>query len=392
MSRISGQWSRSRVAIGCKGIVAAGRCWPALLIWTLAAISCPFTARTAQLPSTEHAVGSMQSGVDHPVNFVVHEGTAKEERAEQTRLPIAPEGPMPLAVAGPWEGLDPIQGKGTLIGIFIKIDAVWVVRLNHQGAVVGNVSAKSRLPEGFFFYQRTAGIEKRVWFKTGLVLPGVSSSFNGHRLQAKFKNAKAPPTSFARTGIALDLTFNQVQQVWTGDYTRGDVTKRIRLERPGAGSGNRSSPFVGTWSLYRSKAGEPPAVDCLSIVQGADGVFLAWEDGMGLQKIGTGRPPATATLEDYAGQRWGINVKGDTITLDRTAYMAGVAGGIGPSIFVGKLSANGKQIVGRSIWSLKKPPPATLRNKGPIVILSRTSRPCVSSLSIVLPAKQPCQQ
>ena len=361
------------------------RLWSGLLI-SAYAVACSVSAQRMLPQARDDAPRAIQAGSGRPTFPTVHDARAKREAAKPGDVPIAPEGPMPLMIAGAWEGSDPIRGKGALIGIFMEIDAVSVVHLNH-GAVVATISAKIRLPEGFCFYQRAAGIEQRVWFETGQVLPDESSSWDGHRLQARLKSANAPSGSFAHTGIALDLTFNQAQQVWTGDYTRDGVTKRLRLKRPGVGSHKKPSPFVGTWSFPTPPPGLSPAAGCVSIVQGADGVFMAWGDGMGIQRVGPERPLSTAAVEDYAGQRWGIIVSGETVTLNQATYMSGVAGGL-PERFIGKLSADGEQMVGkltRPLYNLSRVP-----SQGRLIVLSKISKPCVSLLSVVLPTTRPC--
>jgi hypothetical protein len=301
---------------------------------------------------------------------------------------------MPLMVAGPWESDDPILGKTTQIGILFQISTIRKVRLSH-GAVVGDVSVERELPPDFYFYQRTPGDDDGSGFGSARVISHLSSSsWDGQRLQVRFQG-DGPSPYFALADLALDLTFNRKQQVWTGDYTRDGVTKRVRLERPGASLKTNPSPLVGTWSFYQSeRGGRISEATCVSIVQGMDGVFMAWEHSSFLGRVGTDGLPSTGIVRDSAGQRLGITAQGDAVTLDEFDYYS-----THEPIrkFIGKLSADRAQIAGRLIqfgpplgrrMVGAQAPQAQAGIEGQLAVMTRTSKGCVSRLSALQPAQQ----
>lgn len=280
-----------------------------------------------------------------------------------------PDDPMQLVITGAWEGDDPVLNDGTQIGILLKSEAIVKVRLT-SGVIMRGFAARSRIAPEFCFYQRTSGQEQRVWFEVGQVLRGMSSSLEGQRLKAEFKN-DGPGGNFKHTNIALDLTFDEKQLAWTGNFTRNGITKPLRLERPAPSPGVKASALVGTWALPVSETVDGNLRSyCLSIAQGKDGGFTVWEPSIGYQWIGVdGPPPPVATFEEYTGRRWGITVDGETVTLDSTTYMSGLPGGIPAGPFVGKLSMCGRQIVGRIV-------------RGPLQTWTKQTHGCVELVSV----------
>jgi len=282
-----------------------------------------------------------QAPVDYKVNDLSAEMEKSKEWSEAEEFAITPDMPKPLLLAGPWEVDDPILGGGMKIGIFINIAAAREVLIS-GGAITNDVSEKYNAPLEFQFYQRIAGDEHGIWFEAGQVTQYVLSSWDGQRLRFKFKDTR--PSKFAHPDFSLDLTFNQAQQVWTGDYSREGGTKQVRLERPGASSKTNGGPFVGTWT--RASSPEAASVNregCVQIMQSTDGAFMAWPMSSDIVRMGRNISASTGTVLEGGGKKWGITVEGGVITLDPGAYQAG---GMRPAKFVGKLSADGTQIVG----------------------------------------------
>jgi hypothetical protein len=286
-----------------------------------------------------------------------------------------PDDPMPLLIAGAREGDDPVRHDGTQIGILIKVEVVQKVRLA-PGTIAKGFTAESKRPLEFWFYQRTAGEEQRAWRS---VSGDSSRSLDGQRFRTTFKNWD----NFTHTDVSLDVTFDRQQLAWTGKFTRNGVTNPIRLERPGASLRTKPDPLVGTWAFWYSGSPEGNLWrSCLTIAQGKDGAFTAWEPSTGFQWIGVdGPPPSVATFWGSAGKRWGIEVTDQGVTLDQAAYMSGWAGGGPPMKFVGELATCGREIVGRNvnIGAL----PGQPRHPSPIVTLSKQSHGCEALISVV---------
>jgi hypothetical protein len=296
----------------------------------------------------------------------------------ELRSPISfPDDPMPLVIAGAWEGDDPVRHDGTQIGILIKVEVVQKVRLA-PATIARGFTAESKRPLEFWFYQRTAGEEQRAWRR---VSGDSSTSLDGQRFQTIFKNWD----NFTHTDVSLDVTFDRQQLAWTGKFTRNGVTKPIRLERPGASLRTKPDLLVGTWALSYSGTPEGnPVGPCLTIAQGRDGAFTAWEPSTGFQWIGLiidGPPPSVATFWGSAGKRWGIEVTDQGVTLDQAAYVGGWAGGGPPMNFVGELAMCGREIIGRNV-NLDAMP-GQPRHGSPIVIWSKQSHGCYSLISVV---------
>jgi hypothetical protein len=287
-----------------------------------------------------------------PPSYKVYDEDAEREKVELEAVPIIQDGPTPVMLAGPWEVQDPIKGAGTQLGIFLNIAATREVQ-RIRGGVTPAGSGKFRSLD-ISIYQRTSGKEHGAGFFS-LQYPVVPDTmkWDGQRLQLNFK---IDPRRSDKEEFSLDVTFNLPQEVWTGTYTRAGVTNQILLRRPGDGSGSaKSNPLVGLWELPDRQT--PQMVikqGCVQIARSADGTFLAWFQSAGSSPFaglaGNGNQ-SQPFIQVAAGRRWGVTVDGTAVTLDEGTYMSGIAGML-PRKFVGKLSADGSQIVGTFGFSL----------------------------------------
>jgi hypothetical protein len=306
-----------------------------------------------------------------PANYTTHDLEAEREKEEREAVPIAPESPTPAMLAGPWEADDPIAGKGTQFGIFLDISATRNVQ-RVRGGFVADGSGRFRSLE-INVYQRTLGKESGGWFSFGQSGDSTTTKWDGQRLQINFNGD--PRTSF-KGAMALDLTFSQTQQVWTGTYTRDGATNQVRLQRPGAGQNAKPHPLVGIWTLPGHQMGQSTeSGGCIQVTRSADGTFAAWYRRGGLPMFNV--RANQGTLEDNAGQRWGVIINGDSITLDEGRYMYTVSG-TGPIKFVGKLSDDGSQLIGRILSELEDKP-SQHELDAPPSILARTNGESCSS-------------
>lgn len=307
-----------------------------------------------------------------PDAYKVDDMSAKLEegkaRGRAESAPILPVGPKPLMIAGAWEAVDPILGLGTRMGIFLHVQASREVQMS-QRTVVGEGPGKFTNVQ-FQFYQRTAGDEHGIWFTAGDTTQDRSASWDGQRLQAKFKSDR--PSQFAHPDFVLDLTFNSLQQNWSGDYTREGVTKQIHFERPGASAGFASSPLVGIWSMPASQMGGSVMREgCIQIARSADGESMAWSISSNLARFITDGVRSPMLALDNAGQRWGITFDNGSVTLDQATYMGGVAGAP-PRKFIGKISDDGSQMNGHFVGGLALAPEEN-GNGQPTAIMKKTS-------------------
>lgn len=326
-----------------------------------------------------------------PAGYTVHdmdaERAAAEARAKAAEIPIAPGGPGAWALGGPWEFADPALGSGAEVGIFLHVRDGREVTVN-QGAVASDVSATFTSPLEFEFYQRVNGKEQRMWFSAGLNITNasatMSASWDGQRLQALFKSNRASD-DFAHPDFALDLKFDQAQQVWTGAYTRDGVTKQVQLARPGASVTENQSPLVGTWLLPQSQlGGSVMMASCMSIDRAADGTFMAWLKNSSARPYDGAPYSGTEWLVDDSGDRWAITVDGETVTLDQAGY-GGFIGGAPPRKFVGALSADGTEIAGKYIQSGETPPAQTENDAPSAIVTKTTDQACMAQTTATRP-------
>jgi hypothetical protein len=279
-----------------------------------------------------------------PANYSVHDLDSEREKAEREAVPLIPDGPTPVMLAGPWEAQDPIKGAGTQLGLFLEMRATREVQ-RVGGGISANGSGKFR-SLNIYIYQRTSGKEQvGGYISLDSGSDSLGTKWDGQRLQIKFKGD--PRASFGGEFV-LDLTFALPQEVWTGTYTSAAVTNSIRFQRPGAEAAAKPNPLIGLWALADLQMGRTLASrGCIQIARSADGVYFGWfrrVDGPINGERENGKQ-SQQYMEEYAGERWEVTVDGPTITLDEGAFMQAV-GGNGPQKLTGKLSADGSQIVG----------------------------------------------
>ena len=149
----------------------------------------------------------------------------------------------PDAMAGPWETTD--FEPGAIDGISISMATLATGLPEHVTQLTARV-------------YRMEGPQEQ--------LTNLSPSFDGKQLQV------------AGSPVAFDLTFDTAKNEWDGTFTRGDMTKAVRLQRPGA-SAKASSPFAGDWYLHASPDLRTPySPYSLHIAQRNDSSFVAWGD------------------------------------------------------------------------------------------------------------------
>jgi hypothetical protein len=301
-----------------------------------------------------------------PPNYPVQDLDAEREKYEREAVPLIQDGPTPAMLGGPWEVQDPIKGAGTQLGIFLSVTATRDVRAVRGGFVVSG-SGKFR-PLDVYVYQRVSGKEVGGYYSLAPNDSGAPTGWDGQRLQLKYKGN--PRESF-QDAFAFDIIFNLPQEIWTGTYTRDGVTNQIRLQRPGAGaSGAKSNPLVGLWSLPGTPMG--PSTEsggCIQVTQSADGVFAAWYRRSGLPTLGM--RGNRGTIDDNSGERWGVTANDGTVTLDEGTYAYTISG-TGPIRFVGKLSDDESQLVGK-LFSDLLDTPSQQELDAPPTILTRTN-------------------
>lgn len=212
----------------------------------------------------------------------------------------------------------------------------------HQHQVTGDGIQKF-VSFDICFYQRAAHQERHGWFSTS---SGGGATWDGGRLSIAFHGAA--PDAFVQEDLALNLTFDEQKGFWTGSYSRGGVSKPVRLVRPGASQKGHSSPFMGAWSASGRLGPSPPAPrtpTCIYIAQGLDGAFVAWRNGNFGPVIDPREGFDVASFKETDGDALGVQIDGDTLTLQEGIDWAAVSGK-GPEKFTGKLSPDGTQIIG----------------------------------------------
>jgi hypothetical protein len=325
-----------------------------------------------------------------PADYAVDDLNAKRDEAENLGAQLELGAMRGEDIAGPWETDDPIVGKGSQIGILLRLSVSKAVRFQ-QGAVT-EVGASSISDWQLGVYQKMGPRYDERSFRPNEPRSQISVSWDGKRLQVNFSGGeerpfplppKQPgnggpemalpqwqPGAFSNASVALDLIFSSPNQAWTGTYTLNGTTKQVRLVRPGTFSITSPSPFVGTWTLNGGL--RPPDVHtCLQIAERQDGSFVAWQNGGGGFMRMPGRPSNVpgvsgrlspiATTSENDGQPFIATVQDAKLTLEpgvgvslgmnQAGFVAGavgVAGGAGVYRFTGTLSADGSQIVGEA--------------------------------------------
>jgi hypothetical protein len=278
-----------------------------------------------------------------PPDYRVRDMDAEREQQEAAQVTLEPGGIDAEMLAGNWEAGDPFAGKPAQIGILLKLLANRRVPYSH-GKVTGDGPQKIADLQ-IRVYQRAAGEDKGGWFTTH----GGGADWDGHRLQISF-NGNGPGV-FIQGQLGLDLAFNEKIPAWTGSYTREGVTKPILLTRPGASREGAPHRFVGGW-LENGWIG---GARCVYIAQGLDEGFVAWRVSSSGPTINPEEGMNTVTFHENDGDSLGVQIDGDTVTLQEGLYWAGLAGQA-PRKFTGRLSPDQSQIVGTWVPDLSRPP------------------------------------
>ena len=118
--------------------------------------------------------------------------------------------------------------------------------------------------------------------------------------------------------VHVDLLWNGVDQVWTGNFERAAFkNKAATLRRP---TGPQNNVFVGTWF-----EGSSLMNNCLHIEQAQDGTFTGWGDDIqvpGRMRYANGLRRPERTMENY-GEIAKVSVSGPArITVELRAYTA----------------------------------------------------------------------
>lgn len=317
-----------------------------------------------------------------PPDYEVRDMDAERERQEQAEFTVQPGQPDAEMLAGAWETDDPFAGKPAQMGIMLKLVANRRVPFQ-QGKVTGDGPQKF-LSFDIRLYERAAGEDQGGWFSTS---NAGGASWDGNRLRIEFHGA-GTDTPFIHGDIALDLSFNQQKGFWTGNYTRGNTSKPVQLTRPGAASKATSNSFLGAWSETSTMDALHPALHqptCVHIAQGSDGILVSW----GVTRLGPivdrREEAGTALFQEIDGGALGVEIDGDTLTLQEGIH-SGAVSGHGPQRFIGKLSPDGTQIVGT--WAPHAPEssgvPSTRQDQsqsaaGPVTTFARmTGQGCWS--------------
>lgn len=303
------------------------------------------TDGTDQIEQLDHIVlGAPDPSLFRPPpDYKIVDLDAQRARQEQSEFTVPPGASDAEMLSGNWEASDPFAGGSSQVGILVKISANRRVPFQH-GKVTGTGPQKFADFE-VRVYQRIDGQDKGGWFTTSSV---GGASWDGNRLQVKFNGTH--PNDFIQGELALDLAFNSAKQSWIGVYTRNGETKPVVLTRPGGSSNALSNPFLGGWL----QQGIPGTSICIHIAEALDGALLAWRDGRSGPSINPREGMSIATLYEIDGDGLGVEVNGDTLTLQEGIYWGGIAGQL-PRKFTGKLSPDGLQIIGS--WAPATPPP-----------------------------------
>ena len=276
-----------------------------------------------------------------PPGYKVQDMDAEREEQERSQVTVEPGGPDTEMLAGAWETDDPFASKPSQMGILLEILANRRVPF-HQGKVVGDGPEKIASLD-VRVYQRVAREDKGGWFST---TKHGGASWDGHQLRIEFNGRGAG--TFIQGELALDLTFNEQKRFWMGSYTRDSVTRPVLLARPGASRKAVSNPFLGGWS----ENGRIGGLRCVYIAQGLDGTLLAWRDTRMGPTINPNEGMTTATFQENNGDALGVQIIGNTVTLQEGIYWGGIAGQP-PRKFTGKLSPDESQIMGS--WEVPGP-------------------------------------
>jgi len=317
-----------------------------------------------------------------PPGYTIRDMDAEREQQEREQFTVQPGQPDAEMLAGAWEADDPFAAPPAQMGICLKLLANRRVPFSH-GKVTGDGPQKF-MSFDIRVYQRAAGEDHQGWFST--THPRGGASWDGQRLRIEFHGVGT--SNFIAGDLALDLTFDEQKGVWTGGYTRGSVAKPVRLTRPGAASKSKANPFLGGWSESGRFGPSPPAPstpNCVYIAQGSDGALVSWRNSNFGPIMDPREGDANAMFQENDGDALGVQINGDTLTLQEGIDWAGIAGKP-PEKFTGKLSPDGTQIVGTwaphapESWGGPPAPPDQNRSPaGPVTTFTRmTGQSCWS--------------
>ena len=263
---------------------------------------------------------------------------ARMSTSQQSTFTVGPGEPDAETLSGYWEANDPFTDSRSQIGILLKIIANRRLPPGAETAIA--VGPQKIVSFDISVYRRTGSELKMGWFSA---VPDGGASWDGHRLQIQFDGTH--PTDFIQGRLSLDLAFDERGQSWTGDYTRKNETRAMILTRPGASSPDPPSSFAGVWQ----EQGRAQS-SCFYIVYAAHGTPLSWRNS----RVGPIIDPREMerSLQEADGDGMGAQVDGDTITLQEGIYWSVLAGRL-PRKFIGKLSSDGSQIIGK--WYSRAP-------------------------------------
>ncbi len=264
-------------------------------------------------------------------------GCALWAQTPQTQFTVQPGQPDAEMLAGPWVGDDPFSNPTAQLVIHLRLVANRRVPF-HENRVTGDGPQRFQNFE-IKFYQRVDGEWRFDFYNT---VDPRSATWDGNRLTVTLRG--------------LDLNFDKQGSFWTGTYTRGSVTKSVRLTRPG-GFERLSNPFVGGWLESYRYADGGLALDtrCVHIAQNSNGALAAWRDIKDLHPSGPREGDDVATIREEDGEAMGVKTEGDTLILEEVNDGRGLHL---PWIFTGKLSRDGTRITGS--WVIDDGPDAII--------------------------------
>jgi hypothetical protein len=225
-------------------------------------------------------------------------------------------------MSGSWE----VKGRDAIYGLHIQLTT------KVDGAPVTLTGARQIFRGASIeIYQRTGSIRKTGdgnWFS----FDSPEVQWNAKHLALEHAASPAAPT------IQLDLSFDRVDDLWSGRFRRGSFDRRVRLLRPHPKTGVTGSPFVGTWS-------RPDLMNnnCLHIVQTEVGSLASWSDDLstpGALRYANGIRPPTETFEQYGAIALVETPSPKTVLVELKALTAICC----PISYAGKLTPNGKEI------------------------------------------------
>lgn len=273
-----------------------------------------------------------------PPDYQLRDMEPEKKRHEQSQLPVT----HPESYAGPWETRDP--KSGVIDGIFLWANT----EVRQSTEYLGQLQIK--------VYRREGNATTENWFTAK---EGTDTTWDGKRLQLKLR-----PVAAGDVALNIDLTFDPVQQGWSGTFSRGGLAKQVRLQRPGA-SVHASNRFVGDWFLQADSLRHLPySAFCIHVAQADDGTLVVW------QHTKSGHIINAPTQNEYAKE-----LAVEDVTFDSIALVVASSKWFGNRVtFTGTLSPDGSQIEGR--WATNGQP-----SPDPVVFIKSSGEACAASSS-----------